>query len=140
VGRAIKGLGEVALRVNDLGRMQDFYENVVGLEIMRCFPDVVFFRIGDGYRGHTTIVALFQRGVEVETDRTTFDHVAFTIDIRDYEAEKQRLEDAGADVETRVFDWTGWRSLFLHDPEGNSVELVCRDPDLVPSWEPLRSP
>jgi catechol-2,3-dioxygenase len=140
VGRAIKGLGEVALRVNDLGRMQDFYENVVGLEIMRCFPDVVFFRIGDGYRGHTTIVALFQRGVEVETDRTTFDHVAFTIDIRDYEAEKQRLEDAGVDVETKVFDWTGWRSLFLHDPEGNSVELVCRDPDLVPSWEPLRSP
>jgi catechol-2,3-dioxygenase len=140
VGRAIKGLGEVALRVNDLGRMQEFYENVVGLEVMRRFPEVVFFRIGDGYRGHTTIVALFQRGVEVEIDRTTFDHVAFTIDIRDYEAEKQRLEDAGVDVETRVFDWTGWRSLFLHDPEGNSVELVCRDPDLVPSWEPLRSP
>ena len=140
MGRAIKGLGEVALRVNDLGRMQEFYENVVGLEVMRRFPEVVFFRIGDGYRGHTTIVALFQRGVEVEIDRTTFDHVAFTIDIRDYEAEKQRLEDAGVDVETRVFDWTGWRSLFLHDPEGNSVELVCRDPDLVPSWEPLRSP
>jgi len=140
VGRAIKGLGELALRVNDLDRMQEFYENIVGLEVMRRFPDVVFFRIGDGYRGHTTIVALFERGVEVETDRTTLDHVAFTIDIRDYEAEKRRFEDAGVDIETKVFDWTGWRSLFLHDPEGNHVELVCRDPDLVPSWEPLRSP
>lgn len=140
MGRAIKGLGELALRVNDLDRMQEFYENIVGLEVMRRFPDVVFFRIGDGYRGHTTIVALFERGVEVGTDRTTLDHVAFTIDIRDYEAEKRRFEDAGVDVETKVFDWTGWRSLFLHDPEGNRVELVCRDPDLVPSWEPLRSP
>ena len=136
MGRAIKALGELGLRVNDLDRMQEFYENIVGLEVMRRFPDVVVFRIADGYGGHTTVFNLFARGTEVGSDRSTLDHFGFTIDVKDYESEKRRLEDAGFDVETKVFEWTGWRSLFLHDPEGNRVEFVCRDPDLVPTWEP----
>lgn len=137
--RVIRALGEIALRVNDLDRMQDFYENVVGLEVMRRFPDVVFLRIDEGYGGHPTIMALFDRGVEVQTERSTFDHFAFTIDLADYEAEKQRLQEAGLAVRPAVFDWVGWRSLFFNDPEGNVVEFVCRDPALVPTWEPSAS-
>jgi catechol-2,3-dioxygenase len=140
VSRAVKGLAELALRVNDLERMQAFYENVIGLEVMRRFPEIVFFRIAQGHGGHTTILALFDRGVEVGQERTTLDHLAFTIDIADYAAEQRRLEDLGVDVRPQVFDWTGWRSLFVRDPEGNVVELVCRDPALVPTWEPLTSP
>lgn len=136
MARVVKELGELALRVNDLDRMQEFYEKVVGLEVMRRFPDVVFFRIAPGHGGHTTILALFDRNVEVGQDRTTLDHLAFTIDVTEYESERKRLEELGVDVEPKVFDWTGWRSLFLRDPEGNVVELVCRDPALVPTWEP----
>jgi catechol-2,3-dioxygenase len=139
VARAVKGLGELALRVNDLDRMQAFYANVIGLEVMRQFPDVVFFRIAQGHGGHTTILALFDRGVEVGQEHTTLDHLAFSIDVADYATEQRRLEDLGVDVEPKVFDWTGWRSLFVRDPEGNVVELVCRDPALVPTWEPLAS-
>jgi catechol-2,3-dioxygenase len=113
--------------------MQDFYENVIGLEVMRRFPDVVFFRIAQGHGGHTTILALFARGVEVDQERTTLDHLAFTIDIADYATEQKRLNALGVDAKPKVFDWTGWRSLFLRDPEGNVVELVCRDPSLVPT-------
>ena len=131
--RAVRALGEIALRVSDLGRMQDFYENIVGLEIMRRFPNMVFFRIAEGYGGHTAILALFDRGGEVRAEASTLDHLAFTIDVADYEAEKRRLEGAGLAVRTQVFDWVGWRSLFIRDPEGNLVEFVCRDPALVPS-------
>ena len=35
---AVKGLGEIALRVNNLDRMQEFYETVIGLEVMKRFP------------------------------------------------------------------------------------------------------
>ncbi len=39
--RAIRGLGEIALRVADLDRMQGFYQEVIGLELLRrflCWP------------------------------------------------------------------------------------------------------
>jgi catechol-2,3-dioxygenase len=62
--RAVRSLGEIALRVSDLEVMRDFYERVVGLELMRQFPGVAFFRLGDGYGGHTTILALFFRDPE----------------------------------------------------------------------------
>ncbi len=55
--RAVRSLGEVALRVNDLGVMRDFYERIVGLELMREFPGIAFFRLSVGYGGHTTILA-----------------------------------------------------------------------------------
>jgi catechol 2,3-dioxygenase-like lactoylglutathione lyase family enzyme len=130
--RAVRSLGEVALRVNDLASMREFYEKVVGLELMRHFPGVAFFGLGEGYGGHTTILALFDRDTAVGTERTTLDHFAFTIDVDDYETERERLESAGLEVRRVVFDWVGWRSLFFRDPEGNLVEFVCRDPDLIP--------
>ena len=57
----IKALGEIALRVDDLDSMQAFYQDVIGLELMRRFPDAAFFKIADGYGGHTQILALFDR-------------------------------------------------------------------------------
>jgi catechol-2,3-dioxygenase len=129
---AVRSLGEVALRVSNLEVMREFYDKVVGLELMREFPGAAFFRLGEGYGGHTTILALFDRDSVVETERTTLDHFAFTIDIADYATERERLETAGLEVRPVVFDWVGWRSLFFRDPEGNLVEFVCRDPELIP--------
>lgn len=130
--QAVRTLGEVALRVNDLVAMREFYETIVGLELMREFPGMAFFRLSEGYGGHTTILALFERGASGITQRTTLDHLAFTIDIADYETERDRLGAAGLEVRTVVFEWVGWRSLFFRDPEDNQVEFVCRDPDLTP--------
>ena len=129
--RAVRTLGEVALRVNDLEVMREFYETIVGLELMREFPGIVFFRVGEGYGGHTTILALFDRERAAGVEQTTLDHLAFTIDIADYETERQRLQAAGVQVRPEVFEWVGWRSLFIRDPEGNTVEFVCRDPELI---------
>ncbi len=59
------------------------------------------------------------------------DHIAFTIALSDFESERQRLEALGFNVEVQNHDWVRWRSLYLRDPEGNLVELVCYDPSLV---------
>ena len=128
----IKALGEIARRVNDLERMQEFYEQVIGLELLRRFPKMAFFKIAEGYAGHTQILALFDRkgqaeGGEVSAARTTVDHIAFTIESSDYEAEKQRLEGLGLAVSTAEHNWVHWRSMYVFDPEGNEVELVCYD-------------
>ncbi len=130
--RPIKALGEIALRVRDLNIMQTFYEEVIGLELMRRFENSAFFRIADGHAGHTQILALFDRSDEPEYsppngEQSTVDHFAFAIGLEDYESELQRLQNLGLEVRTATHAWVKWRSLYVTDPEGNNVELVCYD-------------
>lgn len=125
---AVRALGEVALRVNRLDEMQAFYSDVVGLELMRRFEHAAFFRIAEGYGGHTAVIALFDRNSPVGQGRSTLDHVALTISREDYEPQKQRLEALGLEVTTATHQWVHWRSLYFQDPEGNTVEFVCHDP------------
>ncbi len=127
---AVKTLGEVALRVNDLQQMKRFYEDVLGLEVLGEFPTAVLLKIAEGYGGHTQVLGLFDRSVPVGPERTTVDHIAFTIELRDYEAERRRLEALGLKVDMKDHNWVKWRSLYFHDPEGNQVELVCYDDGL----------
>jgi len=129
---SVRGLGEVALRVNDLDAMQKFYEEVIGLLLMTRVPNCAFFKIADGYGGHTQVLALFDRsespgyqGTDAAT--STIDHIAFEIPLSAFADEKKRLETLGLQVETAEHGWAHWRSLYVTDPEGNQVELVCHD-------------
>ncbi len=128
----IRGLGEIALRVNNLDAMQRFYEDVIGLPLMKRFPTSAFFKIADGYGGHTQVLALFDRSGNPDyrgpdAACSTIDHIAFEIAITDFVGEKKRLEALGLHVETAEHAWVHWRSLYVTDPEGNQVELVCFD-------------
>ena len=49
--RRVKGLGEVSIRVKDLDAMHKFYEEVVGLEVLRRDESFVFFKVAEGYGG-----------------------------------------------------------------------------------------
>jgi catechol-2,3-dioxygenase len=128
----VRGLGEIALRVNDLAAMQQFYKQVIGLPLMTRFPNSAFFKIADGYGGHTQVLALFDRSESPGYRRTdaptsTIDHIAFEIPLADFADELKRLEGLGLQVETSEHAWVHWRSLYVSDPEGNQVELVCYD-------------
>jgi pterin-4a-carbinolamine dehydratase/catechol 2,3-dioxygenase-like lactoylglutathione lyase family enzyme len=126
--RPIAALGEVALRVADLDAMSDFYERTIGLEPLRRFEGISFFRIAAGYAGHTQVLALFDRGGAPRAEATTLDHLAFAIPLAAYDSERARLEALGLSVRTAEHAWVRWRSLYVDDPEGNLVELVCYDP------------
>jgi len=126
----IKSLGEMALRVNDLRRMKRFYQDVLGLDVLGESATAVLFRIADDYGGHTQVLALFDRSRPVDQERSTVDHIAFTIALADYESERKRLEGLGLPVEVTDHAWVKWRSLYFHDPEGNQVEFVCFDPSV----------
>ncbi len=129
---SVRGLGEIALRVNNLDAVQRFYEEVIGLPLMTRVPNCAFFKIADGYGGHTQVLALFDRaqspgyrGTDAAT--STIDHIAFEIALTDFADERKRLEALGLQVETAEHAWVRWRSLYVTDPEGNQVELVCYD-------------
>lgn len=128
----VRGLGEIAFRVNNLDAMQEFYEEVIGLPLMARDSSSAFFKIADGYGGYTQVLALFDRsqspgyrGTDAAT--STVDHIAFEILLADFEGELTRLKRLGLQVETAEHAWTHWRSLYVADPEGNQVELVCYD-------------
>jgi catechol-2,3-dioxygenase len=123
----VRALGEVALRVNDFPAMKQFYVDVLGLEVLGESGNAALLKVADGYDGHIQVIGLFDRGVPVGPDRTTVDHIAFTIDRGDYESERCRLEALGLSVEVKQHAWVKWRSLYFHDPEGNQIELVCYD-------------
>ena len=135
-GRGIKGLGEVSIRVEDLDAMCTFYEDVVGLKVLRREESFVFFEIAQGYGGHTQNLALFDasnrtflksKSAALSPDRSTLHHVALNIDLEDYESEMRRLEGLGLDVHATEHPWLHVRSLYFADPEGNLLELVCYD-------------
>lgn len=85
----------------------------------------MLLKIAAGYSGHTQVLGLFDRAVSVEQERTTVDHIAFTIGLSDYDSERERLEALGLNIELQEHQWVKWRSLYFHDPEGNQIELVC---------------
>ena len=129
---SVRGLGEIAFRVNNLDAMQKFYEEVIGLLLMKRFPNAAFFQIAEGYGGHTQVLALFDRSQDVgyrgiNTPTSSIDHIAFEIPLADFVGEKERLEALGLQVETAEHGWVHWHSLYVTDPEGNQVELVCYD-------------
>jgi catechol 2,3-dioxygenase-like lactoylglutathione lyase family enzyme len=119
-----------------LDRMQDFYQHKIGLELLRRADRHAFFRLGDGYGGHTQVLALFDRSADsnytgLNSAKSTVDHLAFEISLGDYERERRRLTELGLTVTTAEHGWVHWRSLYVDDPEGNTVELVCYDPSVV---------
>ena len=134
--RRIKGLGEISIRVKNLDAMQKFYEEVVGLDVLRRDESFVFFKIAEGYGGHSQNLALFDatnrmflepKSLELSPEQTTLHHIALNISLEDYETEKKRLEGLGLSVLATDHDWLHVRSLYFADPEGNLLEFVCYD-------------
>jgi catechol 2,3-dioxygenase-like lactoylglutathione lyase family enzyme len=135
----IKGLGEVSIRVKDLDAMQKFYEEVVGLEVLSRDESYVFFKIAEGYGGHTQNLALFRAdnrmfietmSLQLDQKKSTLHHIALNIALEDYKSEKKRLEGLELKVVATDHAWIHVRSLYFPDPEGNLIEFVCYDGSL----------
>jgi catechol-2,3-dioxygenase len=125
--RRVKGLGEVSIQVLDLDAMQKFYEEVVGLEVLRRDESFVFFKVAEGYGGHTQNLALFEASNTLNPQESTLHHIALNVALEDFETEKMRLEDLGLKINATVHEWLHVRSLYFYDPEGNHLEFVAYD-------------
>ena len=109
--RPIKALGEIVLRVRNMDTMVEFYETVIGLEILQRFDDMVFFKVAPSYGGHTQVLGLFDESLPpdhrsrqftgLDAQNTSLHHIAFTIGLVDFAIEKDRLEKLGLIVETQ---------------------------------------
>jgi len=140
--------GVILRRVpSPLDAMHKFYEEVVGLEVLRRDEGFVFFKIAEGYGGHTQNLALFEatnrifleaKSEQLNSDRSTLHHIALNVSLEDFESEKMRLEGLGLKVDATTHEWFHvWRhgATVLPHPErcpepvegGNLLEFACYD-------------
>jgi len=134
-----RALGEIAIRTRNMAAMMAFYGDVLGLRLLstRNQGRIAFFRLGDGFAGHTAVLALFdEAGSEVATGtggtvRSSLHHLALSLPRGEQDAAQAWLDDQQITYRIEEFGWIGWRGVFLHDPDGNTVELVAYDPNLL---------
>ena len=131
-------IAELGLRVTELPRAVAFYQEVLGLEIVRAYPTIVFLKAGEldsplGRGGHPQLLVLFDRKVKLNIALTTVDHFAFEISLEQYQTERERLEQMGLELTERIWQgeyaWLQARSVFFDDPDGNTIELIAHDPN-----------
>lgn len=131
-GFRVRALGEIAIRCQDLETMAAFYRDVMGLEILQGAhgDDIVFFKLGESYGGHEAVLALFgpeANGAKRATGAATaLHHLALTVDKNEQQAAIDWFGKLGLRHREEIFDWIGWRGVFVEDPEGNTVELVAK--------------
>ncbi|KLN61396.1 glyoxalase [Kiloniella spongiae] len=138
----VRALGEIAIRCRDKKAMTKFYDEVIGLEHLAGDVDdrVTFFKIAEGFGGHTSVLALFRPDEITGTDTSehqlpqtgaasSLHHIALSLPYEEQQAVMDWYEQIGQDYRVQLFDWIGWRGIFTRDPDGNTVELVAYDPE-----------
>jgi len=132
------GVGEVVVRVANLDRSIAFYRDVLGFELIRVLHGAIaFMRVAAGVQGHTQIIGLFSREWPASREGKTWDgcvpsastlhHFAIEISLKDYDDVLKYLTGQRLNPNTSIHSWIGWRSIYVSDPDENTVEFVCYD-------------
>jgi len=136
--QSITGIAEIALRVHDLDLMRRFYEQVIGLEVLRENKEsdgtAMFYSVGAG----SDHLALFEekwidwftrdKSPQIDPKLTTLSHFALSIALDDFESEKKRIEQLAIEiVHSSTSSWLHCRMFYFFDPEGNLIEFNSHD-------------
>lgn len=133
---ASKRLGEIVLRTSNKEDMVAFYKNVVGLETYAEIGTSYFFKISDDLPGHPQLLAIFKENVpsngpgepgfsKTNKNNSTLHHFTFTLKSDDFKKEKKRVQNLVPEMRTSSHTGQNWKSFYVYDPEGNTVEFVA---------------
>ncbi len=127
----IRGLAEIVLHVRDRQRSLAFYRDLLGLSVISPpdFPGPLFLKAGDGQEGIPQMVVL----VSLPDDAPPFQppshlhHLALEVSPADFDTFKAHFEAEGLEVRDGKHPVIPSRTLYIDDPDGNEVELICRE-------------
>ncbi|SLN10863.1 fosfomycin resistance protein FosB [Pseudoruegeria aquimaris] len=121
---------ETALYVGDLDRAEAFYSEILGLErLQRVGTRHVFFRVGAGvlllFNPKETEIANPDARLPVPPHGARGPgHICFAAEAAEIEAWVEHFTARGIAIEAD-FNWPyGARSIYIRDPDGNSVEFA----------------
>ena len=140
IAKHIKAIGEISIRVSDMDAMIDFYVNTLGFELRRRFQnDVAAIKLAEGVLGQVQTLTLF--GPHLPGNFNSFEwsglnnntsplhHFALTIPADEYQEMLDDLAASSIPFDVANHRWTGWKGIYVQDPEGNIIEFVCYDED-----------
>jgi catechol 2,3-dioxygenase len=142
----IQGVGHVVLKVRDLDRSARFYTGVLGLKEVARFPGrMVFFSAGTNHHD-LAVMTVGDDAPNPPEQAVGLAHVALKIG-----DSLETLREAQATLEAHAVKIRGLRdhhvsqSIYLEDPDGNTIELFVdadpaiwsEDPTTVATSKPL---
>jgi catechol 2,3-dioxygenase len=123
-------LAHVVFYVRDLERSLAFYRDVVGLDVVgTIFNDRAAMLSGGRTHHELLLIEVGEAPGPPRGRRVGLYHVAFKVgeDLDALRAARERIHAHGFELAGQS-DHTVSQSLYLHDPDGNEVELFVDDP------------
>lgn len=117
-------IGHIHLKVSDLDRSVQFYTEALGFELMQRWDDSAAFLSFGGYHHHLGLNTWHSEGGRPPGPGTTgLYHFAILYPTRQELARAlKRLLEAGVRLDG-ASDHGVSEALYLHDPDGNGIEL-----------------
>ena len=130
----VRRLGHVVLKVREVRRAEAFYAGVLGSPIISRVEHPVkmtLFTLGDHH--DFAVIELGDEATSPAAQATGLAHVAFKIgdSLQEFQSAKTELEATDVEIiyeANRAYT----KSLHLHDPDGNEVELYI---DTSNAWK-----
>jgi len=120
-------LGHVVFYVKDLGRSLAFYRDLLGFkEIGRIFDGAAAALTSGRTHHELLLIEVGEAPAPPSGRRLGLYHIGIKIgeSLEELRAAKKELEQAGVHI-SGMSDHTVSQSLYLHDPDGNEVELYA---------------
>jgi lactoylglutathione lyase len=120
----------VSIRASDMDRSLSFYQDLLGMELVRRRPipqnraEIAFLRSPKGeFALELTHYDDQKEFEQADYMNRTFDHLAFKV--RDLRGLVQRVKDDGYTVTDEPFELSpGHWLAFIEDPDGTLIELI----------------
>ena len=130
----LKEIGHVLLRVLDLERSKTFYSEVLGFHVLEEDPEHggTFMAL----KGQSHSIDLFQVQDPAAAHRQTpgvrgLGHIAFRVESEDALKDAfATLREHGVEI-LRSIDHGSQKSVYFHDPDGNTLEIYYERPDAL---------
>ena len=117
-----RGLVHFTIPVTDLDRSAKFYQDLLGMRLLRKTPRMAFMKCGNDY----LVLGKSKTPIQPNVEGDTAIHHAFKVAPEDFDRSTQFLREKGIkilDIEDRQEGTFQGRSAYFHDPDGNALEI-----------------
>jgi catechol 2,3-dioxygenase len=124
----IQRVGHVVIKMRDLEKAKAFYQGVLGMKIGAESERGIFFRFGDYHHD----IAVFKTSDDADLPKANqvgLVHVALVTDgVQTVKAMYERCREMGVEI-VGSNDHAITKSLYIKDPEGNTIEIYAEVPE-----------
>jgi catechol 2,3-dioxygenase-like lactoylglutathione lyase family enzyme len=127
----VDGIAEIVLWVRDMDLAREFYEGLLGLEMMSPpgMP-IKFLKASEGEEGIPQMIVLVvhPQGLAFPQEKQSrvLHHIAFRVQADAFDRLRSRCEADGIEVRSGVHPvLKGVRTFYVNDPDGNEVEIIA---------------